>query len=168
MTIQAITTFIRVFDTNNVQRYLFQNSKTDANISYQPDEASCFDGSTASLSYPYLPFIYNGATKSNAGDNLERFLTLAVNELSLSRAHEFVQNSYSVEVFTVLMDAETFAANRTLTVECWMVSGMTYDVEGVQLRLSTAIDAIASVTPNKVLRTEMVGALPVSSRISNA
>tara|TARA_A100001201_G_scaffold29620_1_gene32135 strand:+ start:5415 stop:5921 length:507 start_codon:yes stop_codon:yes gene_type:complete len=168
MTIQAITTFIRVFDTNNVQRYLFQNSKTDANISYQPDEASCFDGNTDSLSYPYLPFIYNGATKSNAGDNLESFLTLAVNELSLSRANEFVQNSYSVEVFTVLMDAETFAANRTLTVECWMVSGMTYDVQGVQLRLSTAIDAIASVTPNKVLRTEMVGALPVSSRISNA
>ena len=168
MTIQAITTFIRVFDTNNVQRYLFQNSKTDANISYQPDEASCFDGNTDSLSYPYLPFIYNGATKSNAGDNLESFLTLAVNELSLSRSHEFVQNSYSVEVFTVLMDAETFAANRTLTVECWMVSGMTYDVQGVQLRLSTAIDAIASVTPNKVLRTEMVGALPVSSRISNA
>ena len=156
MTIQAITTFIRVFDTNNVQRYLFQNSKTDANISYQPDEASCFDGNTDSLSYPYLPFIYNGATKSNAGDNLESFLTLAVNELSLSRANEFVQNSYSVEVFTVLMDAETFAANRTLTVECWMVSGMTYDVQGVQLRLSTAIDAIASVTPNKVLRTEMV------------
>ena len=168
MTIQAITTFIRVFDTNNVQRYLFQNSKTDANISYQPDEASCFDGNTDSLSYPYLPFIYNGATKSNAGDNLESFLTLAVNELSLSRANELVQNSYSVEVFTVLMDAETFAANRTLTVECWMVSGMTYDVQGVQLRLSTAIDAIASVTPNKVLRTEMVGALPVSSRISNA
>ena len=170
MTIQAITTFIRIFDTNNVQRYLFQNSKTDANISYQPDEASCFDGSTDSLSYPYLPFIYNGATKSNAGDNLESFLTLAVNELSLSRAHEFVQNSYSVEVFTVLMDAETFdpLPNRTLTVECWMISGMTYDVEGVQLRLSTAIDAIASVTPNKVLRTEMVGVLPVSSRISNA
>ena len=36
-----------------------------------------------------------------------------------------------------------------------MVSGMTYDVQGVQLRLSTAIDAIASVTPNKVLRTEI-------------
>ena len=85
MTIQAITTFIRIFDTNNVQRYLFQNGKTDANISYQPDEASCFDGSTASLSCPYLPFIYNGATESNADDRLS-FLTLAVNELSLSRA----------------------------------------------------------------------------------
>jgi hypothetical protein len=45
---------------------------------------------------------------------------------------------------------------------------MTYNVDGVQLSLSTAIDAVSSSVPNKVLRSQDVGALPVTSRISNA
>ncbi len=75
MTLEAITTFIRIFDGNNDEIHRFQNSNSSSEVTYAPVEGSCFDGSTASLSYPYLPFIYNGATKSIAGDNIESTLT---------------------------------------------------------------------------------------------
>ena len=66
------------------------------------------------------------------------------------------------------MHPSTFLPNRTLTTEYWIPSSISYNVEGVQLALSTAIDAVTSAIPNKVLRSKDVGALPVSSRIANA
>lgn len=168
MTLEAITTFIRIFDGNNDEIHRFQNSNTSSEVTYTPDEASCFDGSTASRSYPYLPFVYNGATKSIAGDNIESTLTFEATALTLANAYEAVESFYGIEVMTVLMAPDTFVQNRLLTSECWVISGMSYSVEGVQLQLSTAIDAVTATVPNKVLRSDVVGALPVSSRISNA
>ena len=168
MTVEAITTFIRVFDSNDTETHRFQNSNTSSEVTYAPDQASCFDGSTASLSYPYLPFVYNGATKSITGDNIESTLTFEATALTLANAHEAVENFHGIEVMTVLMASDTFVQNRSLTSECWVISGMNYSVDGVQLRLSTAIDAVTASVPNQVLRSEVVGALPVSSRINNA
>ena len=168
MTVEAITTFIRIFDNNNDEIHRFQNSNTSSEVTYAPVEASCFDGSTASLSYPYLPFIYNGATKSIAGDNIESTLTFEATALTLANAYEAVEGFYGIEVVTVLMAPDTFVQNRPLTSECWVISGMNYNVDGVQLRLSTAIDAVTASVPNQVLRSDAVGALPVSSRINNA
>jgi|TARA_Y100000289_G_C3886577_1_gene131613 hypothetical protein len=172
MTLEAITTFIRIFDGNNNEIHRFQNSNTSSEVTYTPDPikdpVSCFTGTRDSLSYPYLPFIYNGATKSIAGDNIESNLTFEATELTLANAYEAVDNFYGIEVYTVLMAPDTFVQNRLLTTECWVITGMNYNVEGVQLRLSTSIDAVTSSVPNQVLRSDVVGALPVSSRINNA
>jgi hypothetical protein len=156
MTIEAITTFIFFEDGTGVDKGRYQNSNTASAITFD------------SAPYAFLPFIYNGATKSLSGDNIESLLTLAANPLALGIAHEATTSNWSARVDTVLMTPSTFQPNRTLTTEEWIVSGMTYNVDGVQLSLSTAIDAVSSSVPNKVLRSQDVGALPVTSRISNA
>ena len=156
MTIEAITTFIFFEDNAGADQGRYQNSNTANTIT--------FDSSP----YAFLPFIYNGATKSLSGDNIESLLTFANNQLSLSKAYEAVESFWSVRVDTVLMHPTTFLPNRTLTTEYWIPSSISYNVEGVQMALSTAIDAVTSSIPNKVLRSKDVGALPVTSRISNA
>jgi hypothetical protein len=156
MTIEAITTFILFEGENATDEDRYQNSSTANTI--------VFDSSP----YAFLPFIYNGATKSLSGDNIESLLTFANNQLSLAKAYEAVENFWSVRVDTVLMNPSTFQPDRTLSTEYWITSSINYNVDGVQLMLSTAIDAVTSSVPNKVLRSKDVGALPVTSRISNA
>jgi len=156
MTIEAITTFIAFEGENATDEDRYQNSSTANTI--------VFDSSP----YAFLPFIYNGATKSLSGDNIESLLTFANNQLSLAKAYEAVENFWSVRVDTVLMNPSTFQPDRTLSTEYWITSSINYNVDGVQLMLSTAIDAVTSSVPNKVLRSKDVGALPVTSRISNA
>lgn len=163
MTIEAVTTFIRFTDSEdtNIEHFAFQNSTTTGAIDYVRP------GQSNSESYDFLPFMYSGATKTITGDNIESNLTFAANEISINRALETKQNSYLVEVNTVLMNPTTFAPSRTLTTEYWIVSGLSYSVDGVQLNLSSSIDAVSSFVPNKVLVSKIVGALPVSSRINN-
>ena len=156
MTLEAITTFIFFEDGTDVDKGRYQNSNTASAITFD------------STPYAFLPFIYNGATKTISGDNIQSTLTFAANPLSLEIAHEATTNNWSARIDVVLMTPSTFSPNRTLTTEHWIVSGMSYSVDGVQLSLSTAIDAVSSSIPNKVLRSQDVGALPVSSRISNA
>ena len=154
MTIEAITTFI-FFQDGLADKGTFQNSNTASPISFN------------SKTYEFLPFVYNGATKSLSGDNLESTLTFASNVLTREIIHEAAIQFWSVQIDTVLMHPDTFLPDRTLTTEYWIASSFNYSVEGVQLRLSTAIDAVTSSIPNKVLRSQDVGALPVTARISN-
>jgi len=156
MTIEAITTFIFFEDNAGADQGRYQNSNTANTITFDSNP------------YAFLPFIYNGATKTLSGDNIESLLTFANNQLSLAKAYEAVESFWSVRVDTVLMDPSTFLPNRTLSTEYWIPSSISYNVEGVQMALSTAIDAVTSSIPNKVLRSKDVGALPVTSRISNA
>ncbi len=164
MTLEAITTFIRFTDSEDtaIVRFSFQNSTTTSAIDYTRP------GETDSELYDFLPFIYSGATKTISGDNIESSLTFAANEISIAYAQEARENFYLVEVNTVLMNPTTFAPNRTLTTEYWIASGLAYNVDGVQLSLSSSIDAVSAFVPNKVLLSKTVGSLPVSSRISNA
>ena len=155
MTLEAITTFIFFEDGTGIDKGRYQNSNTASTITFD------------SAPYSFLPFIYNGATKSITGDNIESTLTFAANSLALGIAHEATTANWSARVDTVLMTPSTFQPNRTLTTEYWIVTGMSYNLDGIQLTLSTAIDAVSSSIPNKVLRSQDVGALPVTSRISN-
>jgi hypothetical protein len=156
MTIEAITTFIHFETIDGTDEGSYQNSNTASPITFKSNP------------YAFLPFIYNGATKSLSGDNLVSTLTFANNRLAIELAYEASLEFWSVQVDTVLMHSDTFTVSRPLTTEYWIVSNMTYNVEGIQLTLSTAIDAVTSSIPNKVLRSQDVGALPVTSRISNA
>jgi len=154
MTIEAITTFVK-FTLGAQDKGHYQNSNTTTALTYDFE------------SYDYLQFIYNGATRSTQGDNIESLLTLAANQLSLELAHEAVVQFWAAEVNTVLMDPTTFLPSRTLTTENWLVSSMNYNAEGIQLRLITSIDAVSASVPNKVLLEKTVGSLPVTARISN-
>jgi hypothetical protein len=155
MTIQAVTTFITLQSPNGNLQGRYQNGTVESSITFE------------SLPYPYLSFIYNGATKSRMGDNITSSLTLAANQISINIASEAVQYFWSITVDSILMHPETFTPTRRLSLEYWVASGITYDTQTVQVQLSSAIDAIGADAPNRRLLERYVGALPLTSRISN-
>ena len=153
MSIQALTTFIEVTTADGSVQHRFQNSQVGTTIN--------LDG----VPYVYLSFIYQGATKTTAGDNLIATLILSANPISMSYAHEGVMNKWNLKVDTCLMDPETFTPKRKLTTEYWIASSMGYDATTVELELSSSLDAISAVTPNRVFTRGNVGELPTSSTI---
>jgi len=155
MTIQAVTTFITLQSPNGNLQGRYQNGTVNSTITYE------------SISYPFLSFIYSGATKSRMGDNITSSLTLAANQISINIASEAVQYFWSITVDSILMHPETFTPTRRLSLEYWVASGISYNTEAVQVQLSSAIDAIGADAPNRRLLERYVGALPLTSRISN-
>lgn len=155
MTIQAVTTFITLRSTNDALQGRYQNGITNSTITYD------------SASFAFLSFIYSGATKNRTGDNMTSTLTMSANRISMNIASEAAKNFWSVQVDTVLMHPQTFVPVRLLTREYWLASGLSYNTDAVQAQLSSAIDAIGADAPNRRLLERYVGALPLTSRISN-
>jgi hypothetical protein len=155
MTIQAITTFITLTSSQGNLQGRYQNGSTGAVITYN------------SNAFSFLSFVYNGATKNRTGDNMVSSLTLASNKVSINIASEATRNFWAVQVDSVLMHPQTFAPTRLLSRENWLASGISYDASAVQVQLSSAIDAIGADAPNRRLLERYVGALPLTSRISN-
>jgi hypothetical protein len=133
----------------------YQNGVTGSSINYD------------SASFSFLSFVYNGATKNRTGDNMVSSLTLASNKVSINIASEAARYFWAVQVDSVLMHPQTFAPTRLLSRENWLASGISYDASAVQVQLSSAIDAIGADAPNRRLLERYVGALPLTSRISN-
>jgi len=183
MTVTALTTFIKVMDAQGNVKDRYQNAKRDnigsltnsdssKNAAYVKRSGNSVSFKSVSddpntYDYYYLPFIYQGATKNRSGDNLEAALVLANNAVAMNRAREAVTNKWSIEVSVCLVDPSTLAHQRTLTTDNWLASGMSYDTQNVEVILSSAIDAVGAVSPNRVLTTDMVGHLPTSASIRN-
>lgn len=145
MSIQAIATFI---DTS-IGRY--QNGKVGSSL----------DG------YQYLSFIYQGATKSRSGDNLQAALILANNVLSMNIANQLVTSFATATVENWLMDPVTYNRSRLLTSEIWVASSLSYDPETIELVLSSSLDAIGTQAPTRVLTRKLVGELPTTGSVRN-
>ena len=166
MTLIALTTFIEVLDEdgNLQQDKLFQNSKVGSTIT-----TSLGFGSQQ---YNYLSFIYQGAVKTNTGDNLEATLILgnkisndSTNKLSMNYAIEALEEKERVNVYVCRMDATFSTVQGTpLTIDKWKIASIGYDVETIQILLSSGIDAVGGNT-GKFLSTRLVGSLPVTGRI---
>ena len=155
MTVVALTNFLEVTDARGHVQYRYQNSKPGESIHYR------------SQNYPYLPFIYQGAAKNRSGDNLEAALVLSSNSVSMSHAAQAAQNRWNVRVDSCSMNPTTFAVGRTLTTEYWIAASMTYDVEMVEVLLSSSIDAVGGSAPTRSLTRDMVGALPTTGSVQN-
>ena len=183
MSVTALTTFIKVMDAQGNVKDRYQNAKRDnigsltnsdssENAAYVKRSGNSISFKSASddpntYDYYYLPFIYQGATKNRSGDNLEAALVLANNAVAMNRAREAVTNKWSIEVSVCLVNPSTLAYQRTLTTDNWLASGMSYDTQNVEVILSSAIDAVGAVSPNRVLTTGMVGHIPTSASIRN-
>lgn len=155
MTIQAVTTFIVLQSPNGNIQGRYQNSVVGETLTYESQQ------------YIFLNFIYSGATKSRMSDNISSDLALAANQISINIASEAVQYFWSIQVDSVLMHPQTFTPTRALSREYWVSSGISYNTEVVKIELSSAIDAIGADAPNRRLLERYVGALPLTSRISN-
>jgi hypothetical protein len=136
-------------------QYRFQNSKPGESISY------------LGHNWFYLSFIYEGAAKNRTGDNLEAALLLASNAISMNYATEAVQNKWNVRIDSCSMHPTTFAVGRTLTTEYWIAAGMSYDMQAIEILLSSSIDAVGASAPTRSLTKLLVGSIPVTGTIQN-
>ena len=170
----ALVTFIEIYDPSLVPasgdisaaiQHRFQNSEpTSAGIT--------FNGAT----FNFLSFIYQGATRSNDGNNLESTLILAnessdregslgANKLSMSYAAEAVNNDWSVRVSTCQMTDLTFSSVKTtLATDIWKITSMGYDNSSIEILLSSTIDAVGG-NIGRFLTSSLVGHIPVTATI---
>ena len=170
----ALVTFIEIYDPSLVPasgdisaaiQHRFQNSEpTSAGIT--------FNGAT----FNFLSFIYQGATGSNDGNNLESTLILAnessdregsvgANKLSMSYAAEAVNNGWSVRVSTCQMTDLTFSSVKTtLATDIWKITSMGYDNSSIEILLSSTIDAVGG-NIGRFLTSSLVGHIPVTATI---
>lgn len=155
MTVVALTNFLEVTDARGRVQYRYQNSRPGETIRYR------------NQNYPYLPFIYQGAAKNRTGDNLEAALVFSSNAISMGYAAQAAQNRWNVRIDSCSMNPTTFAVGRTLTTEFWLAASMTYDVETVEVLLSSSVDAVGASAPTRSLTKALVGSLPVTGSVRN-
>jgi len=170
----ALVTFIEIYDPSFVPasgdisaaiQHRFQNSEpTSVGIT--------FNGAK----FDFLSFIYQGATRSNDGNNLESTLILAnessdregsvgANKLSMSYAAEAVNNGWSVRVSTCQMTDLTFSSVKTtLATDIWKITSMGYDNSSIEILLSSTIDAVGG-NIGRFLTSSLVGHIPVTATI---
>ena len=172
----ALVTFIEIYDPSLVPasgdisaaiQHRFQNSEpTSTGIT--------FNGAK----FSFLSFIYQGATRSKDGNNLESAIILAnesndregvasigANKLSMSYAAEAVNNGWSMRVSTCQMTDTTFSSVKTtLATDIWKISSMGYDNATIELMLSSSIDSVGGDT-GRFLTSSLVGHIPVTGQI---
>lgn len=153
MSLQALTTFMTVYRPTGQVEHRFQNSKIGETIA--------LDG----YGFQYLSFLYQGAAKNRTGDNLVSALIMSVNPISMNYAYEAVSKKWNVRVDTCVMNPQTFTVARTLTTEYWVASSMAYDTTSVEIALSSSLDAISLLLPNRVFNKVLVGELPTTGAI---
>ena len=171
----ALVTFIEIYDPKLVPasgdiagtpiQYRFQNSEPSSS-------GITFNGAR----FDFLSFIYQGATRSKDGNNLESSLILAnesneregsvgANKLSMSYAAEAVNNGWSVRVSTCKMTDLTFSSvESTLAIDTWKIASMGYDNATIEILLTSTIDAVGGNT-GRFLSSSLVGHLPVTGRM---
>ncbi len=154
MTLIRLANFLVVRNGGGVLQERYQNAKTNGGISFEGQNVG------------FLSFIYQGATKNRAGDNLESTLVLANNPISKSLGVAAVNGRWQVKVTTCTLTSQ-LAVARIISTENWIVSSLAYDPVTVELALSSSIDAVGASVPNRVLTQRQVGAIPVSGQIQN-
>ena len=190
----ALVTFIEIYDPKLVDndgninhvdaatgkgpavQYRFQNSEPSIDgIQWVGPDPRNF----TAHKFNYLSFLYQGATRSNDGNNLESSLILAnesedregvpsigANKLSMSYAAEAVNNGWSVRVSTCKMTDLTFSAVETvLGVDTWKIASMAYDSNTIEILLTSTIDAVGG-NIGRFLTSSLVGHLPVTGRLA--
>lgn len=140
----------------------FHNGRVDVTVNFNQN------------SYKFLSFMYQGATRTRTGDNLEAGLVLSTNQLSMDYAYDIVMLDYNaqqhhikrkVTVYTCLMTGDFKTVNKVLNTEYWIGASMNYDAETVEVTLSSAIDAVYAGLPNQYLTEKTVGRLPTTARV---
>ena len=175
----ALVTFIEIYDPKlvdnngniaNAVQYRFQNS--------EPSSAGITDSKVGGgAKFNFLSFLYQGATRSKDGDNLEAAIVLAnesedregsigTNKLSMSYAAEAVNSGWSIRVSTCKMTDLTFSAVETvLGVDTWKISSMGYNNTTIEILLSSSIDAVGG-NIGRFLTSSLVGNLPITGRLA--
>jgi len=155
MSLFIIGNFITFTDGANNTTTRWQNFFTEGTVA--------FNGQN----YPLLPFIYRGAQKTKSGDNISSQLLFPANPITLNWVQAAVNQYWRVRVETYTL-TDSYTAKQLIGDELWMVTGLGYNTQAVELELSSALDAVGAQAPNSRITNELVGALPSTGAIRSS
>ena len=116
-------------------------------------------------SFGFLPFGFSGVTVNRTGDNTEASLVLPNNSLSRNWAVEAINNRWVTTIDVMLLDPDDRTKFTRLHQYVGQVAGGKWDETGLQVTLSTVLDAVGSDVPMRRLTQRLIGAIPVTSAI---
>ena len=167
------------------------------NASLTPISANTFmyDGEIAKEDFQFLSFIYQGATRSRDGDNLQASIIMSFNALTISSVEHIVSEKIFIRITSLLLEREpdkitvdgqeqdnskagelkvstSTDANgdkyeKTISEEIWVATSFTYDDTSIEIQLTSPMDAVQAFTPHRVLNSQEVGVLPVTGNLQN-
>ena len=177
MAIVCIGTLVQVrYDNGSgwVDEHLFQNCNA---VEGEGENATSGTVGYGGRSYEFLNFVYQGATRTRNGDNLQAGLVLGSNKISSGYSQKLIEGHavsnngtttiipYQVVVRTCLMKPNFSQVNQVISTEYWTAASMAYDTKTLEILLTSGIDAVSSNISNMFLTTKKVGALPTTSQI---
>ena len=177
MAIVSIGTLLQVrYDTGSgwVDEHLFQNCNA---VEREGEDATDGIVREGGKDYSFLNFAYQGATRTRNGDNLQAALVFGSNKISSGYAQKILEGHavtnngkttiepYQVVVSTCLMEPGFTGVNKIISKEYWTAASMAYDVQVLEVLLTSGVDAFKSNISNMMLTTKRVGALPTTAQI---
>ena len=151
----AFAQYLTLKNSSGTVRYNFQNYWVN-------EDALGKDGSTV---YGFMPFAFSGVTVTKTGDNLPATLGFPNNSLSRGWGETAVQEVWIAQVQTVLVNPDNKPDYTVLCEYVGQIVNGTWDESSLQLNMASVLDAVGADIPRKRLTRQLVGNLPLTSRI---
>ncbi len=138
----------------------FQNYNIDQDLDY----LSPFTNTTRP--HGFMPFIFSGVTVTKSGDNQPATLVFPNNNLSRGWAETAVREQWIANIRTAIWtDPATQSGFVELNRYVAQITSGKWDATSLELSLSSVLDAVGSDAPRKRVTQQLVGNLPVTSRV---
>ena len=140
--------------------YRFQNYWVNEDVTFLDVNAN------VSANFGFLPFAFTGMTVTKSGENLNANLAFPNNSLSRGWAEIVTKERYLTEVYTVLINDPSDSSNYTLINHySGQVISAIWDSTTLTLGMASALDAVGGDVPRKRMTQQLVGSLPLTTRV---
>jgi hypothetical protein len=112
-----------------------------------------------------MPFAFSGVTVTKTGDNQPATLGFPNNSLSRGWGETAVQEVWIAQVQTVLVNPDSKPDYTVLSEYVGQIVNSTWDESSLQLNMASVLDAVGADIPRKRLTRQLVGNLPLTSRV---
>lgn len=150
---QAFAQYIELRTLSGSTRLRFQN--------YWINEDATLNGEA----YGFMPFAFSGTTITKSGDNQPATLVFPNNALSRGWAETIVQEQWLAACSTVIIDPNSPSNQIVLSRYEAQVVTASWNETALELQMASVLDAVGADVPRKKLTKQLVGNLPVTSRV---
>lgn len=150
---QAFAQYLELRTLTGSTRLRFQN--------YWINEDAALNGE----SYGFMPFAFSGTTVTKSGDNQPATLAFPNNALSRGWAETIVQEQWLARCSTVIVNPDDRSDLVVLSTYVAQVVTASWNETALELQMASVLDAVGADVPRKKLTKQLVGNLPVTSRV---
>lgn len=149
----AFGQYMTLHSSDFAQTYKFQN--------YWINEDAPFQGDT----YGFMPFAFSGSVLTKSGDNQPATIAFPNNALSQGWAEIATKESWIADISTVIVNPDDKSTTTLLMHYVAQIISATWNETALELQLASVLDAVGADVPRKKLTKQLVGHLPLSSRV---